>query len=244
MARLTALSWGVLINAAEPGSWHAMGFDAFATAAPQQPVFVLCDGANGTPRGGDFARALVGDFLEYFSGPLPKGDLAPDRPGVDLAAIGLHLDQLGEALDQQFAASAATLTAARYFEGQLQLLHVGDSYVMAFRRQPLLGWRQVTSLGRHQDARGRPTQLIGSPVPVRPYWFESASAGDWVIALMTDGAGDFLSASDLLEQLRLVGRAQPSQEDLNFCAHCLGQLALSRQSDDDISVCLIWMRLE
>ena len=244
MARLTALSWGVLINAAEPGSWHAMGFDAFATGAPQQPVFVLCDGANGTPRGGDFARALVGDFLEYFSGPLPKGDLAPDRPGVDLAAIGLHLDQLGEALDQQFAASAATLTAARFFEGQLQLLHVGDSYVMAFRRQPLLGWRQVTSLGRHQDAQGRPTQLIGSPVPVRPYWFESASAGDWVIALMTDGAGDFLSASDLLEQLRLVGRAQPSQEDLNFCAQYLGQLALSRQSDDDISVCLIWMRLE
>lgn len=244
MVRLTALSWGVLVNAAEPGSWHAMGFDAFATAAPQQPVFVLCDGANGTPRGGDFARALVGDFLQYFSGPLPKGDLAPDRPGVDLAAIGLHLDQLGENLDQQFAASAATLTAARYFEGQLQLLHVGDSYVMGFRRQPFLGWRQVTSLGRHQDARGRPTQLIGSPVPVRPYWFESASAGDWVIALMTDGAGDFLSASDLLEQLRLVGRAQPSQEDLNFCAHCLGQLALSRQSDDDISVCLIWMRLE
>lgn len=243
MRSLEALAWGTVINEAEPGSLHAMGFDAFATHAPQSPVFVLSDGANGTPQGGAFAHALSAHFLEYFSLPLPKGEAAIDRPTADLQAIGTHLDQLGSALDQEFADSAATLTAARFFEGHLQLLNVGDSYVMAFHRQAFFGWGHITSLGRHQDERGRPTQLVGSPVPVRPYWYESTTRGDWVIALMTDGAGDFLTQADVLDQLRLLGRAQPSQEDMGFCAQSLSQLALSRQSDDDVSVCLIWMRL-
>lgn len=243
MRRLEALAWGTVINESEPGSLHAMGFDAFATFAPQSPVFILCDGANGTPQGGAFARALSARFLEYFSLPLPKGEALADRPLADLQAVGSDLDQLGNALDHEFADSAATLTAARFFEGRLQLLNVGDSYVLAFHRQTFFGWGHVTRLGRHQDEQGRPTQLIGSPVPVRPYWYESTVKGDWVIALMTDGAGDFVSEADILEQLRLLGRAQPSQEDMVFCAQSLSQRALSRRSDDDISVCLIWMRL-
>jgi serine/threonine protein phosphatase PrpC len=233
----------MVVNESRPGSGHAMGFDAFDTSAPEGPVFVLCDGANGTPQGGDFARALSSEFLGYFSQNLPKGDSHPDRPSVDLAQVGRELDTLGESLDNRFIDSAATLTAARFHQERLQLLHVGDSHVMAFQRRMIRGWHHVHSLGRHQDSAGHPTQLIGAPVPVQPYWFETATPGDWMVALMTDGAGDFLDPHDLIAQLKLVGRRQPSQQDLTYCAQCLSQLALSRHSDDDISVCLIWMRL-
>lgn len=243
MARLTGLSWGLVVNDAIAQSSHAMGFDAFASHAPNQPVFVLCDGANGTPQGGGFARALSAAFLDYFAGALPKGDGQPNRPSVDLAAVGQYLDGLGTALDEAFAESAATLTATRFFENRLQMLHVGDSHVMAFQRRFFVGWRHVVSLGRHRNVLGQPTELIGAPNPVHPYWYETTTPGDWVVALMTDGAGDFLSPDDVIAELQPIGRMQPSDEDLSFCARSLASLALSRESDDDISVCLVWMRL-
>jgi serine/threonine protein phosphatase PrpC len=219
-----------------------MGFDAFATAAPDAPVFVLCDGANGTPQGGAFSEALCAAFLSQFEQPLAPGSREPLRPSIDLAQLGLDLDALGQTLDAQFPESASTLTAARFHTGRLQVLSVGDSYALIFQRRLLTGWRHIHSLGRHQDAMGRPTELIGAPLPTHPFWFETGEPGDWIVALMTDGAGDFLETDDVLSQLALLGRAQPSAADLTYCAQCLTQTALSRQSDDDISISLIWMR--
>lgn len=244
MARLAGLSWGLTVNQAQPGSLHAKGYDAFATGAPGQPVFVLCDGANGTPRGGEFAQALSGKFLQSFSEPLARADRQPNRQSVDLVALGRRLDELGQFLDLQFTDSASTLTAARYHEERLQLMQVGDSHALAFRRSMIRGWQHVTSLGRHQNQAGRPTQLIGAPLPVQPFWYETDEPGDWIVALMTDGAGDFLELADLVDQLQLLGRSQPSLSDLSFCAQSLSQTALARSSDDDISVVLIWMRLD
>lgn len=242
MTELYALQWGHVVNAARADSRHAMGFDAFATGAPAQPVFVLCDGANGTPQGGAFSEALCAAFLPYFEKACPPGSKDPLRPSIDLTQLGLDLDALGQTLDARFPDSASTLTAARFFTGRLQVLSVGDSYALIFRRQLLRGWRHVHSLGRHQDAMGHPTELIGAPIPTHPFWFETAEPGDWIVALMTDGAGDFLETDDVLSQLALLGRAQPSAEDLTYCAQCLTQTAISRQSDDDISISLVWMR--
>lgn len=242
VTELYALQWGHVVNAARADSRHAMGFDAFATGAPAQPVFVLCDGANGTPQGGAFSEALCAAFLPYFEKACPPGSKDPLRPSIDLTQLGLDLDALGQALDARFPDSASTLTAARFFTGRLQVLSVGDSYALIFRRQLLRGWRHVHSLGRHQDAMGHPTELIGAPIPTHPFWFETAEPGDWIVALMTDGAGDFLETDDVLSQLALLGRAQPSAEDLTYCAQCLTQTAISRQSDDDISISLVWMR--
>lgn len=242
VTELYALQWGHVVNAARADSRHAMGFDAFATGAPAQPVFVLCDGANGTPQGGAFSEALCAAFLPYFEKTCPPGSKDPLRPSIDLTQLGHDLDALGQALDARFPDSASTLTAARFFTGRLQVLSVGDSYALIFRRQLLRGWRHVHSLGRHQDAMGHPTELIGAPIPTHPFWFETAEPGDWIVALMTDGAGDFLETDDVLSQLALLGRAQPSAEDLTYCAQCLTQTAISRQSDDDISISLVWMR--
>ena len=242
VTELYALQWGHVVNAARADSRHAMGFDAFATGAPAQPVVVLCDGANGTPQGGAFSEALCAAFLPYFEKACPPGSKDPLRPSIDLTQLGLDLDALGQALDARFPDSASTLTAARFFTGRLQVLSVGDSYALIFRRQLLRGWRHVHSLGRHQDAMGHPTELIGAPIPTHPFWFETAEPGDWIVALMTDGAGDFLETDDVLSQLALLGRAQPSAEDLTYCAQCLTQTAISRQSDDDISISLVWMR--
>lgn len=242
VTELYALQWGHVVNAARADSRHAMGFDAFATGAPAQPVFVLCDGANGTPQGGAFSEALCAAFLPYFEKACPPGSKDPLRPSIDLTQLGLDLDALGQTLDARFPDSASTLTAARFFTGRLQVLSVGDSYALIFRRQLLRGWRHVHSLGRHQDAMGHPTELIGAPIPTHPFWFETAEPGDWIVALMTDGAGDFLETDDVLSQLALLGRAQPSAEDLTYCAQCLTQTAISRQSDDDISISLVWMR--
>jgi serine/threonine protein phosphatase PrpC len=242
MTELCALQWGQVLNVSRTGSGHAMGFDAFATAAPNQPVFVLCDGANGTPQGGAFSEALCTAFLPYFENALSPGSREPLRPSIDLTQLGRDLDTLGQRLDAQFPDSASTLTAARFHGGRLQVLSVGDSYALVFQRRLLRGWQHVHSLGRHQDAMGRPTELIGAPIPTHPFWFETAEPGDWIVALMTDGAGDFLETDDVLSQLGLLGRAQPSAADLTYCAQCLTQTALSRQSDDDISISLIWMR--
>jgi serine/threonine protein phosphatase PrpC len=243
MAELGAVCWGQIINEAPAEEGHAMGFDAFATAAPERPVFVLCDGANGTPHGGAFSAALCNEFISYFGADLAYGSNGPIRPSVDLAQIGLDLDRLGERLDQRFPDSASTLTAARFHAGRLQILSVGDSYAMVFQRRRLRGWQHTHSLGRHQDPTGRPTALVGAPVPIHPFWFETAAPGDWLVALMTDGAGDFLEIDDVLVQLRLLGSAQPSAADLTYCAQCLSQTALSRKGDDDTSICLIWMRI-
>ena len=243
MASLVDLRWGLTLNEGLENSSHAMGFDAFESEGTDPTVFVLCDGANGTPQGGPFAKALSASFLNYFSQPLAPGERAPLRPSVDLSIIGQHLDALGVALDRQFPDSAATLTAARFMQGYLQAINVGDSYVRIFQRRFFHGWQQVASLGRHQNAAGEPTQLIGAPIAVQPYWFETKDPGDWLVALMTDGAGDFLSTEDMLSHVQLLGRTPPSQADLSFCTQTLSHLAMDRGSDDDVSICLIWMRL-
>jgi serine/threonine protein phosphatase PrpC len=228
------------------GAEGHLGFDAFH-AAPHDKLFVLSDGANGTPLGGDFAQELVRQLALVQEHPWPQvfregffvdGDARSPIP----KGLGAYLYHLGLKIESHLKESAATVSLAMLENESVRLLGVGDSYAGIFLRQPQTGWKRVHWLARHKDSQGNPSQLIGAPVPIEPHCFQTNLTGDVCVVLATDGAGDFLSEADFTQTLGLIGGEAPSPEDLNFLTQSLCERALRNGSDDDISLCLIWRR--
>lgn len=223
-----------------------LDFDAFHTA-PKNKLFVLSDGANGTPQGGAFAKELVKQ-LTMAEGHPWLNDLKGKQPGrkgsSDTAGSGLgaYLYHLGLKIESKLKESAATVSLAMLEQNAIRLLGVGDSYAGIFVRQPQEGWKPFHWLARHKDKHGNPSQLIGAPVPIEPNVFQTELEGDVCVVLATDGAGDFLSNADFSQTLGLIGNEAPGPEDLNFLSQSLCERALRNGSDDDISLCLIWRR--
>lgn len=223
-----------------------LGFDAFHTA-PKNKLFVLSDGANGTPQGGAFAKELVKQltmaqgqpWLDDLKGKQPLRNLSSDMTD---RSLGAYLYHLGLKIESKLRESAATVILAMLDQNAIRLLGVGDSYAGIFLRKPQESWKPFHWLARHKDAHGNPSQLIGAPVPIEPNYFQTELVGDVCIVLATDGAGDFLSNADFTQTLSLIGNEAPGPEDLNFLTQSLCERALRNGSDDDISLCLIWRR--
>lgn len=237
-------------TALNQGADGHLGFDAFY-AAPEEKLFVLSDGANGTPQGGAFAQALVRALTLDKEVPWPalfrqSNPLAQQTDAHKSRAnnrLGAYLYHLGLKLESELKESAATVSLAMVEDQSIKLLGVGDSYAGVFCREPKTGWRPIHWLARHKDNHGHPTQLVGAAVPIEPNCFQTNLTGDICVVLATDGAGDFLTESDFKQTLGLLGEEAPSPEDLNFLTHSLCERALRNGSDDDISLCLIWRRI-
>jgi serine/threonine protein phosphatase PrpC len=237
------LRYATLLNQGAEGH---LGFDAFH-AAPQDRLFVLSDGANGTPQGGEFARALVRELAVVQGHPWPEvlrdNQTVTDKSkGITRNKLGAYFYHLGLKLESHLKESAATVSLAMLEQNSIQLLGVGDSYAGVFFHEPKTGWQLRHWLARHKDPHGNPSQLIGAAVPIEPNCFEADLPGDVCVVLATDGAGDFLSEADFRQTLGLIGGEAPSPEDLNFLSQSLCEQALRNGSDDDISLCLIWRR--
>ncbi|MDA0847011.1 MAG: protein phosphatase 2C domain-containing protein [Proteobacteria bacterium] len=214
------------LNRGAPGG---LAFDAGLRHA-SRPLAVLCDGANGTPHGGPLAQAACQHIM------------AALEAGVCLTPQ--VLDDLSATLERQFPDSGCTLLAYEANDRGLRITGVGDSFAELFAHRQGQ-WQPEDQLGRHQDANGHPTQLVGADVPISPHLCErSACTGVacWAAFLMTDGAGAYLSTADLREALLPIGEQTPSDHDLQFCAESLAELAVSRGSHDDASVLMIWVR--
>ena len=228
------------------GSAGHLGFDAFH-AAPQDRLFVLSDGANGTPHGGEFAKELVRELALVQEHPWPEvlrddPNVTSDSKSLTRKRLGAYLYHLGLKLESHLKESAATVSLAMLEQNSIRLLGVGDSYAGVFLHEPKTGWQLMHWLARHKDPHGNPSQLIGAAVPIEPNCFQADLPGDVCVVLATDGAGDFLSETDFTETLGMIGGEAPSPHDLNFLSQSLCERALRNGSDDDISLCLIWRR--
>lgn len=202
-------------------------FDA-AEVSEICPAAVLCDGANGTPLGGDLAKDAARAVLR---------DLEQSRLITDE-----RLQEISTDLDRRYPDSGSTLLAAYVQAGSLHLLGVGDSYASLFAFGEM-GWCFEAQIDRQVNAFGHPSQLIGAEVPISAIRLErsfSSTHARRAAFLMSDGCGAFLLADDLLGVLSEIGGATPGVEDLNFYASELAHLAISRGSRDDASVVVTW----
>lgn len=206
-------------------------FDA-ALVSESFPAAVLCDGANGTPFGGFVAQEAARMVLQ---------DLE-DARSIDDA----RLQEISVALDQRYPDSGSTLLATYVDACALHLVGVGDSYATLFRMSNSC-WQLELELERHLTEFGHPSQLIGAEVPISSNRFKShlvPQQQSYATFLMSDGCGAFVLAEDLVHVLAELGQATPSDEDLNFYAAELADLAVSRGSRDDVSILIAWIKVD
>lgn len=211
------------------GAPNRRAFDA-AVRHPTLPLAVLCDGANGTPYGGAVARTASQQVLQTLE--------------VGTPLTSTLLDAMSEALEYQWPDSGCTLLAFEAHDCGLRITGVGDSFAELFAHCHGQ-WASEYQLGRHVGDDGHPSQLIGANVPISPNLCErqaNAEASFWAAFLMSDGAGAYLSTADLLGILLPIGAQTPSDYDLQFCAETLADLAVSRGSQDDVSVLIAWVQ--
>ncbi len=211
------------------GASNRLAFDA-AVCHPTLPLAVLCDGANGTPFGGAVAKAASKQIMRALAADIHLADTV--------------LDAMSKTLDAQWPESGCTMLALAANESGLRITGVGDSFAELFAHRKGQ-WASEHQLARHVDERGHPTQLIGANVPIHPHRCERPAIGEvacWAAFLMSDGAGAYLSTADLLDVLLTIGAQTPSDDDLKFCAETLAEVAVSRGSDDDVSMLIAWVQ--
>ncbi len=222
----TSLVCGRCIN---HGPSDRLGFDAYA-GSPERGVFVLCDGANSCPDSGQAAlwlsQALASD---------PR--LEEERPGFECSLRHLHLEMI-----ERFPMTAATVLAVQAGGYGLRLASVGDSrLVLLARRWGGWGsWRQIHEMPRDIDARGHPTQLVGSEVLDVIHQAQFPPRGRCLAVMMTDGLADCLTDQELLQTVSALGRHQPSSGDLDYLCQTLAALALDRGCQDDLSAVMVY----
>lgn len=221
------IEYGSAVNAGGPRS---RGFDAFE-ANPSSGLFVLCDGANSCDDGGASA-VWLGRQLAQDTGP-------QHALGIQARVIECH-----EEMREVFPEGGSTFVRVSIESGEIELSAVGDSFLWLFT-PPLLGfgsWRLRTTLPRHVDGQGHPTQMVGSEVCDHVHVHREALPRTCCAVLMSDGPGAVLSMKEVAGRLGVLGRRRPSREDLDYLCRSLAQSALDAGCVDDVTVGLVWAR--
>jgi len=205
------------------------GYDAvFADTATG--IFALCDGANSSPQGGVTAQAICQEFGARLSINREQN-------------IPLLLQELHTTATYSTSSTGSTLVGLRVTARTIDYVSVGDSFLYIFKRKPVWGWSKAVQSHRDVDADGNPWQLIGSPIYKNPHLGTITRSADACAVLMSDGAGNFLSESEILSPLKLLKDSTPGPSDLQFFADDLARTAFDRGSRDDISILIVWLRI-
>ena len=213
------------------GDKSVVGFDFFATF---DNVFALCDGANSCHNSGILAEKLSRKIVKNWASPSLDKKLRKNYLSAQI--IQIHKELLLDNLD-----AASTLVALGVFDDFFEMISVGDSYGEVFEKVSKKKWEHFSSMPRDIDLNNNPFQLIGSEVLENVHYQVFPTKKTWCIFMMSDGLGNFVDSSDLLERLSLLGDELPNENDLDFIANDLAKSAFIRGSKDDISVTVIFL---
>lgn len=194
-------------------------------------IFVLCDGANSTPWGGEASKLCSLAVLEGLKESAADGKLKT------MNAFD-HSDLL---IKKQYKSAACTCISAEVIPNGILLASCGDSLIELYTFRSILGWNKAFSskLDIIKNTQS-PSQLLGSPAYSEPNLHFIKPKGAFSILLMSDGLYRFTTVADRLKIVKKIGRNTPSNEDLNYLSTEISLLAMNNQSLDDISIGIIW----
>jgi len=210
------------------------GFDAFASSVSGK-LLALCDGANSCIGSGAAARWLCKSWVQ-------------DEPEwvLDAPTWQSRVNDRHKKMQELHPGTGSTLSFAHLHSNGLTLGNLGDSYIKVYHHAGRLWsrWRFVNEMTRDLDTNGHPSQLAGSDVCNAAHLLELPPLGSYLLVFMSDGAGNYWAAGDLLDRLKIISTQYPSTEDLGYFCKTLAQHSLDLGSDDDVSVALAWCNFE
>ena len=201
------------------------GFDAFCVNQDAS-VYALCDGANSCPDSGIAARWLCEQMVA-------------DTQDIQQQVFAIHHEML-----EQFPDTASTLIRLQIAKQQLHMASLGDSFLKVYRKSwhGFGKWACVHEMPRDLNAYGHPSQLLGSEMCEKLHMATLPMSGIYCMAMMSDGPGLVLPTAYVAQRLSVLGKTQPSAQDLNYLCVSLAEDAQQRGCQDDTSVALIWLQ--
>jgi hypothetical protein len=201
------------------------GFDAFGVNQDAS-VYALCDGANSCPDSGIAARWLCEQMVA-------------DTQDIQQQVFAIHHEML-----EQFPDTASTLIRLQIAKQQLHMASLGDSFLKVYRKSwhGFGKWACVHEMPRDLNAYGHPSQLLGSEMCEKLHMATLPMSGIYCMAMMSDGPGLVLPTAYVAQRLSVLGKTQPSAQDLNYLCVSLAEDAQKRGCQDDTSVALIWLQ--
>lgn len=201
------------------------GFDAVAVNQDAS-VYALCDGANSCPDSGKAASWLCEQMVANIQ-------------DLDQHVFVKHKEML-----ELFPDTASTLLRLQIEQQQLHMASLGDSFLSVYRKSwhGFGKWTCVHEMPRDLDAFGQPSQLMGSEVCEELHTATLPLSGIYCMAMMSDGPGLVLPTAYIAQRLSVLGKTQPSAQDMHYLCASLAQDAQQRGCQDDTSVVLIWLQ--
>ena len=206
-------------------------FDAFAKVAD---IFTLCDGANSCKSSGKLATELAYLFSEKVSS---LNSATIDRE----YAISRIVMDIHETYALQKDPGASTLLSLNILQDSYEIVSIGDSYGKVFMYKTDGGWEETASIPRDIDYKGYPWQLIGSDAFEFIHYHRFSRDHLACVFLMSDGVGNFIKDSDITH---LLNKSIPKKFDrtsLQDIVYSLVKISEDRGSEDDKSICLIFI---
>lgn len=214
------------------GDQRGLKFDVISSDS-ERGIYVLCDGANSTPWGGDAAEICATSIINTLSSENSLGDISTSKAYADADVL----------VKKHFTNAACTSISVKIESTGIELASCGDSLIEVFKFIPILGWKSFyqSKLDLLED-KISPSQLIGSDTYEKPNLYSLSPKGTFAILLMSDGLYQFTSHNDRKKSICKIGNRVPSNEDLTFLSSGLASEALRNHSTDDISVGIIWVK--
>lgn len=201
-------------------------------------LLAIADGMGGHAAGEVASKIVIGT-LEHLDEDRPIADLMAELRDTVEDANGRILEAVER--DHQLEGMGTTLTALRFTEGRVGLVHVGDSRAYLLRGDTLTQITHDDTYVQHlvdvgeltaDEAKDHPRKSVIlralSGVDVEPdISIREARAGDRYL-LCTDGLSDVVSAETILETLEI--------DDPQGAADRLVELALRGGGPDNVTV--------
>jgi len=224
----TTYEYAVAIN------WGKRKYECFDAFAKVADIFTLCDGANSCESSGRLAIDLAHSFSENVSF-LESGTI--DRE----YAISKIVMEIQETYALQKNPGASTLLSLNILQDSYEIVSIGDSYGKVFMYKTDGGWEETANIPRDIDYKGDPWQLIGSDVFEFVHYHRFSRDHLACVFLMSDGVGDFIKDSDITHLLNKSILEKFDQTNLQDIVYSLVKISEDRGSEDDKSICLIFI---
>ena len=215
-------------------NWGKRKYECFDAFVKVEDIFTLCDGANSCESSGKLAKELARLFSE-------KADFLDAGTNDREHAISRIVMDMHETYTLQKNPGASTLLSLNILQHSYEIVSIGDSYGKVFMYKTDGGWQETASIPRDIDYKGCPWQLIGSDVFELVHYHRFKRDRMACVFLMSDGVGDFIKNGDITHLLNKNNLEKFNQINLQDIVYSLVKISEDRGSEDDKSICLIFI---
>jgi serine/threonine protein kinase/serine/threonine protein phosphatase PrpC len=220
--------------------------DSIGFYVPKEPVLtikgmvaIVADGVSSAEAGKEASETCVKNFLsDYFS--TPDSWTVKTSGQRILTALNRWLYGQGMGFHSAEHGYISTLSAMVIKSRTAHIFHIGDSRVYRYRPTSLgADFEQITHDHAAKVSKDSTylTRAMGMDLMLDvDYYTEEVRVGD-LFFLSTDGIHDFIKQSHLKNTLTEL--LQQEQPDFQACCESILGLALSNESDDNLSCQLI-----